>query len=111
MWYREKVYIRVNNGHINYSFYNYYRYEKLQWRFTMEKGLKFIGVCVLVASTILSASIVYYARYTSETNRYYFSSQGNGPDLVFDKFTGTYYYYLHEKYYEINPVNKQRIVR
>lgn len=70
----------------------------------------FLGICILLASLILSVSIIYCVKqltestkYAADANRYYFTIT-NGREVTFDKMTGDYYYYSTEEFFKKNDV-------
>ena len=82
----------------------------------MDKGLKWLGVCILLSAIVVSAASVYKAKINIDSkekaksitweDRYIF----NMPDIkafsVVDKETGTVYYYDGSRFREFNPVTK-----
>lgn len=61
----------------------------------------FLGICILLASMIISATIIYCVRYNAEKNRYYFTNN----NTLFDKWTGKYYYGNPSKTHEVDLID------
>jgi hypothetical protein len=70
----------------------------------VEKGLKFLGVCILLSVIIISFVSIYknpYERYKVES--------GREQVMIIDKKTGTIYYSSGGNFIEFNPITKTYI--
>jgi hypothetical protein len=76
----------------------------------MDKGLKWLGVCVLLSAIVISAASVYKAKINIKPEmrepRYEFDMPDIRAFSVIDKETGTIYYYDGISFKEFNPVTK-----
>ena len=81
----------------------------------MDKGLKWLGVCILLSAIVLSAASVYKAKINidskareAENQERYIYKVPDNSFIVIDKETGNmcYYYYGSDEFVEFNPVTK-----
>ena len=84
----------------------------------MDKGLKWLGVCILLSAIVISAASVYKTKLNIESNerelaekaesaeRYIFNIPDGGGFSIIDKETGTIYYRQFDKFIECNLITK-----
>ena len=77
----------------------------------MDKGLKWLGVCILLSAIVVSGASIYKAKINIDNRekeveeRYIFKVPENTFTIV-DKETGTIYYRWSDKFIECNPITK-----
>jgi len=75
----------------------------------VKSKIRFLGLCILLSSVILSVSIIYCfgLNTNKQQDRYYLNTNDKGVMNVIDSYTGIVY----SQTYEIDFVNDTRKVR
>jgi hypothetical protein len=71
----------------------------------MNKGFKFLGLCILLSSIIFCITLLVNSYFI---NRYICNYEKGASPLIFDKVTGSYYYYSNNIFNNVNPVKKNK---
>lgn len=79
----------------------------------MNKSINFLGICIISASIIISATLIFISNNNYKYGNDRYSYEVNDKHIItFDKQTGNYYYYLTDynkgKIYYVRNDIKQR---